>query len=65
MIDPDINPSDTNTVKPTESFVSHYYYNQLDDTAKTIYTELKYSKDKFITGNYSVDYGTRFNTFIK
>ena len=64
LIDPDINPSDTNTVKPTESFVSHYYYNQLDDTAKTIYTELKNNKDKFITGNYSVDYGTRFNTLL-
>lgn len=64
LIDPDIDPSGTTSVEPTESFVSRYFYNQLDDTAKTIYTELKNSKSKFISGNYRVDYGTRFNTLL-
>ena len=55
LVDPNINPSGTTTTEPTESFVSRYYYNQLDETAKTIYTELKNNKSKFISGNYSVD----------
>ncbi len=64
LVDPNINPSGTTTTEPTESFVSRYYYNQLDETAKTIYTELKNNKSKFISGNYSVDYGTKFNTLL-
>lgn len=64
LIDPNIDPSGTTTIEPTESFISRYYYNQLDDTAKTIYTELKNNKSKLISGNYSVDYGTKFNTLL-
>lgn len=65
IIDPIINPSGSeNNVQPTESFVSNYYYNQLDDTAKTIYTQLKQDKEKLISGNHTVDYGTKFNTLL-
>lgn len=65
IIDPNINPSGSeNNIQPTESFVSNYFYNQLDDTAKTIYSQLKQDKNKFISGNYSVDYGTQFNTLL-
>lgn len=64
LIDPNIDPSGTTTTNPTESFVSRYYYNQLDETSKTIYTELKNNKAKLISGDYSVDYGTKFNTLL-
>lgn len=65
VIDPIINPSNPDdNIEPTESFVSSYYYNQLDSTAKTIYTVLKRDKSKFISGNHSVDYGTQFNTLL-
>ena len=65
LIDPNIDSSGTTTIEPTtESFVSTYYYSQLDDTAKTIYTELKNNKAKLISGNYNVDYGTSFNTLL-
>jgi len=65
LIDPDIKPSEPNDNMPeTESFVSSYYYNQLDDTAKTIYAALKKDKNKFISGNHNVDYGTQFNTLL-
>ena len=64
LINPDIDSSGTTTQPTTESFVSSYYYNQLEDIAKTIYTELKNNKAKLISGNYSVDYGTRFNTLL-
>lgn len=65
LIEPNMNPSGTTIIEPTtESSVSSYYYSQLDETAKTIYTELKNNKAKLISGNYSVDYGTRFNTLL-
>jgi len=65
IIDPNINSVDSdNNIQPTESFVSNYYYNQLDDTAKTIYSQLKQEKNKFISGNHSVEYGTQFNTLL-
>lgn len=56
---------DGNTGTQTgESIVSYYYYNQLNETAKTIYDGLKENKDKFISGNYTIDYGTKFNTLL-
>lgn len=68
LIEPDIHPSGTDTGTQAsgtiDTFISHYYCNQLDDTAKTIYTELEANKDKFISGNYSVDFGTKFNTLL-
>lgn len=65
IIDPNINSVDSdNNIQPTESFVSNYYYNQLEDTAKTIYSQLKQEKNKFISGNHSVEYGTQFNTLL-
>ncbi|MCI9039341.1 MAG: hypothetical protein HFJ29_05680 [Clostridia bacterium] len=65
IIEPNTNSVDSdNNIQPTESFVSNYYYNQLDDTAKTIYSQLKQEKNKFISGNHSVEYGTQFNTLL-
>lgn len=41
-----------------------YYYSQLNETAKQIYDGLKSNKSNLITGNYVIDYGTKFNTLL-
>ena len=65
IIDPNLNKPDTeNNTQQTENVVSNYYYNQLEEMAKTIYKALQKDKDKFISGNHSVDYGTEFNTLL-
>lgn len=58
-----INPDNT-TPQESESFVSTYYYNQLNETAKKIYDGLKANKSKLILGNYVIDYDTKFNSLL-
>lgn len=66
IVDPILNPSTGGAVQPniTESFALTYYYNQLDDTAKTIYNGLKTSKENLVSGNFVIEYGTAFNTLL-
>lgn len=63
--DPIINPITPN-IDPdgTESIVSTYYYSQLDDTAKAIYDGLKNNKNNLTSGNYIIDYETKFNSLL-
>ncbi len=60
---PEIQP---NTEIPTnqETIASSYYYNQLDDNAKMIYDGLKREKDNLLTGNYTIDFDSSFNTLL-
>lgn len=41
-----------------------YYYEQLDDTEKTIYNGLQENKDKLETGNYVIKYGNKFSDIL-
>lgn len=60
-----LDPIITNNEKHEyESLVSSYYYSQLDETAKEIYDGLKENKSNFISGNYVINYDTKFNTLL-
>ncbi len=41
-----------------------YYYNQLNDYAKTIYEGFKEHKEDLKSGIYQIDFGTKFNTLL-
>lgn len=41
-----------------------YYYNQLDEYAKTIYKKIEQDKEKLKTGTYVFEFGTSFNTLL-
>lgn len=48
----------------TTTDTSTYYYEQLSDTAKKIYNELKDHKEDMKTGTYEIDFGTEFNNIL-
>ncbi len=62
----DILPIIPNTEIPTnkETIATSYYYNQLDDNAKIIYDGLKREKNNLLTGNYTIDFDSSFNTLL-
>lgn len=66
IIEPILNPiiPNNNATEENESTVSKYYYSQLDETAKKLYEGLKNNKERLISGNYTIDYGTQFNTIL-
>lgn len=43
---------------------SRYLYNQLNDTAKTIYSKLYQNKENLKTGTYKIDFGNSFNSLL-
>lgn len=47
-----------------DNLYSSYYYSQLNEDAKKIYDGLKENKAKLTSGNYTIDYGTEFNTIL-
>jgi len=49
---------------PTE-ILNRYYYNQLDENAKIIYTYLEKNVDNLKTGTYTIDFGTTFNLLLQ
>lgn len=54
--------------KTSESGVNvsnHYYYNQLDENAKIIYSALENNKENMRSGTYKIDFGTQFNSLLK
>ena len=60
----EITSNENNNGQVTEPFTSTYYYSQLNETAKIIYDGLKENKSKLISGNYTIDYSTKFNTLL-
>ena len=46
------------------SQISRYYYNQLDNTSKTIYEALENNIENLKTGTYEINFGTQFNNII-
>lgn len=44
---------------------NRYYYNQLDENAKIIYTYLEKNIDNLKTGTYTIDFGTTFNSVLQ
>lgn len=42
-----------------------YFYNQLDDNAKAIYLGIQDNLENMKSGNYRIDFGTRFNTLLQ
>ena len=44
---------------------NHYYYNQLDENAKIIYSALENNKENMRSGTYKIDFGTQFNSLLK
>ena len=55
------NANETTEIKPKQS---RFFYNQLDDTAKTIYKQLYKNKENLKTGTYKVDFGNAFQSLL-
>lgn len=55
---------DTRTETGNTSVKSRYLYEQLDDTAKTIYRKLYQEKENLKTGTYKVEFGNTFQTLL-
>ncbi len=47
-----------------DNLYSSYYYSQLNEDAKKFYDGLKENKENLTSGNYTIDYGTEFNTIL-
>lgn len=54
----------TNEKNDENTQLSRYLYNQLDDTAKIIYTKLYQEKDELKTGKHRVDFGDSFQKLL-
>lgn len=44
--------------------VDKYFYNQLEDTSKTIYRALESNKEAMKTGTYQIDFGSAFSSIL-
>lgn len=53
-----------NTTTNTEPKQSRYLYNQLGDTAKTIYNVLYENKENLKTGTYRIEFGNAFQALL-
>lgn len=58
----DINSYQTTETKPSTKV--KYYYNQLDETGKIIYSKLENNIDNFKKENYTLDFSTKFNDLL-
>ena len=54
----------SNVENNTTATQSRYLYNQLDETAKTIYRGLYQNKENLKTGTYRVDFGNTFQSLL-
>ncbi len=54
----------TNETNKTIAKQSRYLYQQLDNTAKAIYTKLYQNKENLKTGTYKVDFGNEFQSLL-
>lgn len=64
---PEINPiTDEKTLLNNEVLKesNHYYYNQLDETAKIIYKGFEDNIENMQTGTYKIDFNTQFNKLL-
>lgn len=59
-----VDDTTSNTENNTNSTQSRYLYNQLDETAKTIYKGLYQNKENLKTGTYKVDFGNAFQSLL-
>lgn len=62
IIKPITEPEDSE--KKNDNLYSSYYYSQLNEDAKKFYDGLKENKENLTSGNYTIDYGTEFNTIL-
>ena len=53
-----------NTTITAGAKTSRYLYDQLDETAKAIYTKLYQNKDNLKTGTYKVEFGNAFQSLL-
>lgn len=54
-----------NITYSSETSTGNYFYEQLDDIEKTIYNGLQENKDKLPTGNFVIQYGSKFSDTLK
>lgn len=62
--------SEFNTTTTTNNYTynvtdNSYFYNQLDDCGKTIYSKMFSSLDELKTGTATIDFGTTFNDLLQ
>ena len=53
-----------NNYASSKNISSNYYYNQLDNYGKLIYTGLAQNKEEIKSGEFSVDFGNQFNDLL-
>lgn len=59
-----IEGGDDGNVTNNEISSASYYYSQLDENAKKIYSKLKKEKNNFKTGTYIFEFGTEFDSLL-
>lgn len=60
-IESNITTSETLAINSNKN---NYYYNQLDDTSKTIYDKLESNIDNLKSGNYVINFNKQFNDLL-
>ena len=58
-----ISPSDEN-IDYSNSNISKYFYNQLDNNSKIFYNALEKNKENMKTGTYEINLGTEFTNVL-
>ena len=54
-----------NKITNTNHSASNYYYQQLDEVGKIIYKGLEDNIENMKSGNYKIDFGTKFNELLE
>lgn len=61
---PESNTNNSNTNQIANKTLNYFYYNQLDDVAKNIYSSLDNNLDNLKNENFNIDFDTKFNSIL-
>lgn len=61
---PESNTNNSNTNQIANKTLNYFYYNQLDDVAKNIYSSLNNNLDNLKNENFNIDFDTKFNSIL-
>lgn len=63
-LSPNIEGTQENNIQTNTNINNKYFYNQLNDTQKIIYTELNNNKQNLKQGNFVIKYGNSFSNIL-
>lgn len=65
LVNTDISSNNSNNKETSNVTDNSYFYNQLNDYGKTIYSRLYSNLDKLKTGTATIEFGTTFNELLQ